>query len=308
MRKMRAQRVRINMAESCPLSLSTFLFLLPLFVWLVDPTSGYKPIIVVHGLFDSSANFKNLIGYINESHPGTNVTVLDLFDHKQSLQPLWKQVQGFRDAIYPIMQNAGRDGVHLLCYSQGGLICRGLLETMPDHNVDTFISLSSPQMGQYGDTDYLRYLFPRYVKSNLYRVCYTQLGQTFSICNFWNDPHHHGLYLNSSDFLAPINSERPEPNATDWKKNFLRLRRLVLIGGPDDGVITPWESSHFGFYDENETVIEMKAQMVYQKDLFGLRSLDYRGAVTVYNVPGVLHTMWHSNQTVFKECIEKWLT
>ena len=30
----------------------------------------------------------------------------------------------------------------------------------------------------------------------------------------------------------------------DYKKNFLRLNRIVLIGGPDDGVITPWESRY----------------------------------------------------------------
>ncbi|XP_063287554.1 lysosomal thioesterase PPT2 [Pelobates fuscus] len=294
------QKVLFNMA--------LHIILIPLLLWLADPTAGYKPIIIVHGLFDSSANFKILMEYINKSHPGTNVTVVDLFDHRQSLEPLWKQVEGFRKVIYPIMQNAGSDGVHLLCYSQGGLICRGLLQTMPDHNVDTFISLSSPQLGQYGDTDYLRYLFPLYVKSNLFRLCYTHYGQTYSICNFWNDPHHHDLYVNTSDYLAPLNSERLDPNATDWKKNFLRLRKLVLIGGPDDGVITPWQSSHFGFYDENETILEMKAQMVYQEDTFGLQTLDFRGAITMYCVPGVLHTMWHSNETVFNECIEKWLT
>lgn len=42
------------------------------------------------------------------------------------------------------------DGVHLLGYSQGGLIARGILETFADHNVKNFISLSSPQAGQFG--------------------------------------------------------------------------------------------------------------------------------------------------------------
>uniref|UniRef100_A0A669QKH4 Uncharacterized protein n=1 Tax=Phasianus colchicus TaxID=9054 RepID=A0A669QKH4_PHACC len=52
------------------------------------------------------------------SHPGTNVTVLDLFDRGQSLRPLWVQVEGFRRAVAPIMANAA-GGVHLICYSQG---------------------------------------------------------------------------------------------------------------------------------------------------------------------------------------------
>ena len=29
-------------------------------------------------------------------------------------------------------------------------MCRGVLETLPNHNVDTFIALSTPQGGQFG--------------------------------------------------------------------------------------------------------------------------------------------------------------
>ncbi|XP_006007242.1 lysosomal thioesterase PPT2-A isoform X2 [Latimeria chalumnae] len=238
---------------------------------LLPPASGYKPVVIVHGLFDSPSDFKHMLSFINQTHPGTNVTVIDLYDHTLSLLPMWKQVEGFRNAIYPIMQNAA-EGLHLMCYSQGGLICRALLSMIPDHNVDTFISLSSPQLGQYGD------------------------------------PHHQDLYQNTSDFLALLNSERFNPSAAEWRKNFLRLRNLVLIGGRDDGVITPWQSSHFGFYNANETVVEMKKQMVYLRDAFGLKSLDARGAITTYAVDGVQHTNWHSNQTVFEACIAKWLT
>ncbi|XP_069775668.1 lysosomal thioesterase PPT2 isoform X2 [Narcine bancroftii] len=220
----------------------------------------YRPVIVVHGLFDSPGDLVTLQTYITQSHPGTNVTIIDLFDRTKSLMSLWSQVEGFKQAIYPIMENAA-NGVHMICYSQGGLICRGILSTMPAHNVHTLVSLSSPMLGQYGDTDYLKWLFPKYVKSNLYHVCYTQIGQRVSICNYWNDPHHHDLYLNTSNYLALLNNERMNPNASEWKKNFLRLQHLVLIGGPDDGVITPWQSSHFGFYNENETVVEMRRQL-----------------------------------------------
>ncbi|XP_051526796.1 lysosomal thioesterase PPT2-A-like isoform X2 [Myxocyprinus asiaticus] len=290
---------------------------------------AYKPVIVVHGLFDSSANFINLNKFINQSHPGTNVLVIDLFDRSASLQPLWKQVEGFTEAIYPIMQNAA-DGVHLICYSQGGLVCRGILSTLPDHNVHSFISLSSPQAGQYGDTDYLKYLFPQFVKSNLYHVCYTSVGQRISICNYWNgrrtlktalfhdeeplkNPHHRDMYINSSDYMALLNSERANPNTTVWKENFLRIKKLVLIGGPDDGVITPWQSSfflfsQFGFYDDNETVVELKNQKVFLMDSFGLKTLYARGDLALCSVAGVTHILWHSNETVYKNCIEKWLT
>ncbi|TNM93352.1 hypothetical protein fugu_018754 [Takifugu bimaculatus] len=191
--------------------------------------------------------------------------------------------------------------------STGGLVCRGILSTLSEHNVNSFISLSSPQAGQYGDTDYLKYLFPQFVKSNLYHLCYTGVGQRISICNYWNDPHHRDLYVNSSDYLALLNSERANPNATEWKKNFLKLKKLVLIGGPDDGVITPWQSSQFGFYDNNETVIEMQEQDLFLRDVFGLKTLAARGDLIICSVPGVQHVFWHSNETVFHTCMEKWL-
>ncbi|XP_076862156.1 lysosomal thioesterase PPT2 [Brachyhypopomus gauderio] len=273
---------------------------------LLSAVFAYKPVIVVHGLFDSSADFADLNRFINQTHPGTNVSVIDLFDHSASLEPLWKQVEGFKEAIYPIIQNAA-DGVNLICYSQGGLICRGILSILPDHNVHSFISLSSPQAGQYGDTDYLKYLFPTFVKSNIFRVCYTYLGQRISICNYWNDPHHKEMYVNSSDYLALLNNERSHPNSTVWKENFLRIKKLVLIGGPDDGVIMPWQSSHFGFYDVNETVVEMKYQDAFLRDSFGLKTLYARGDLEMCTVPGVPHIYWHSNEMVYKTCIEKWL-
>ncbi|XP_072115447.1 lysosomal thioesterase PPT2-A-like isoform X4 [Mobula birostris] len=200
---------------------------------VLQVTRSYKPVIVVHGLFDSPGDLLTLQAYINQSHPGTNVTIIDLFDRTQSLKSLWSQVEGFKQAISPIMQNAA-NGVHMICYSQGGLICRGILSTMPDHNVHTLISLSAPLLGQYGDTDYLKWFFPKYVKSNLYHFCYTQLGQCFSICNYWNDPHHHDMYLNFSNYLAVLNNETRNPNATDLPEGHVRAKDAGHEGGHRD--------------------------------------------------------------------------
>lgn len=49
---------------------------------------------------------------------------------------------------------------------------------------------------------------------------------------------------------------------TEYRNNFLRLQKLVLIGGPDDGVITPWQSAHVGAYNTNETVLPFEKQPV----------------------------------------------
>ncbi|KAM9852362.1 lysosomal thioesterase PPT2-like [Aulostomus maculatus] len=270
-------------------------------------TDGYKPVVIVHGLFDGPKQFKTLSLYITKVHPGTEVTVVDLYNFLASLKPLWWQVQGFRKAIEPIMKKAP-DGIHLLCFSQGGLICRALLSTTPDHNVHSFISLSSPLAGQYGDTSYLKKVFPECMKREVFHFCYNRMGQKLSICDYWNDPHHRSRYLQSNIFLPVLNGDRSHKAMKSWRENFLRVRKLVLIGGPDDGVITPWQSSHFGFYDSNENIVEMRNQEFYRNDTFGLKTLVTRGDVYVCVHSGVQHVEWHSNFTVFRSCMEKWLT
>ncbi|XP_054637742.1 lysosomal thioesterase PPT2-A-like [Dunckerocampus dactyliophorus] len=288
-----------------PAVFSGSLLLLLLLTWVC--TEGHRPVIIVHGIFDGPKQFQTLSLFISKVHPGTEVTVVDVYNNMCSLQPLWKQVEGFRKAIEPVMRKA-RDGVHLLCFSQGGVICRALLSTTPDHNVHTFIALSSPLAGQYGDTDYLQQVFPDSVKKTVFLICYNSVGQTVSICNYWNDPHHRSSYLKHNNFLPLLNGDRPHKEMESWRDNFLRIKKLVLIGGPDDGVITPWQSSHFGFYDREEHIVEMRNQEFYRNDTFGLKTLNARGDVSLCLHSGVQHIHWHSNFTVFSSCIEKWLT
>ncbi|XP_070581666.1 lysosomal thioesterase PPT2-A-like [Ptychodera flava] len=269
--------------------------------------AGYKPVIIIHGLLDDPSAFTGLTQFIQEAHPGTNVSVIDLFDDLESLLPLWQQVGNFTEAIRPIMKSAP-GGVHMIGFSQGGILARGIISTMSDHNVQNFLSLSSPQMGQYGDTSYLEWLFPHKLKEELYKVCYEDYGQDISVCQYWNDPHHHDLYLKKNNYLPILNNETYNDKSQEYKKNFLKLKNLVLIGGPDDGVITPWQSSQYGFYNSSEAVIAMKQQKVYAMDSFGLRTLDKRGCIKTYTIPGVEHVKWHTNETVFKNAILPWLS
>ncbi|XP_052788466.1 lysosomal thioesterase PPT2-like [Mya arenaria] len=197
-------------------------------------------------------------------------------------------------------------GVNMICFSQGGVICRGVLEQLV-HNVDTFISVSSPQAGQFGDTTYLKYLFPHLLRDEVYKVAYSNFGQNISVGNYWNDPRHQDMYLEWSRFLAVVNNQSVNPLSQDFKSNFLRLNRLVMIGGPDDGVITPWQSSHFGFFDANLNVIEMENQPWYIDDWFGLRTLAGRGGLVTHVVPGVSHRHWITNHTVYRRYILPYL-
>jgi palmitoyl-protein thioesterase len=77
-----------------------------------------------------------------------------------------------------------------------------------------------------------------------------------------------------------------------------------------DGVIMPWESSMFGFYQTNSssTIIPMDQQDVYVYDTFGLQTLDLRGGVIVEEEPNVPHNEWLTDETLFVNDILPWLT
>lgn len=46
---------------------------------------------------------------------------------------------------------------------------------------------------------------------------------------------------------------------------------------------------------------------LFLRDVFGLKTLAARGDLIICSVPGVQHVFWHSNETVFHTCMEKWL-
>lgn len=78
---------------------------------------------------------------------------------------------------------------------------------------------------------------------------------------------------------------------------------MILIGGPDDGIITPWQSAHFEFYDETKKIEALKQNWLYKEDMIGLRELDSSGRLIVHSKSNVAHHEWHENDHVIGEMI-----
>ena len=138
----------------------------------------------------------------------------------------------------------------------------------------------------------------------VYHFCYTEFGQKVSICNYWHDPKQVERYLNASVYLPFINNEIKHVNSERYKSNFLNLSRVVLIGGPDDRVIQPWQSAQYSFWDSKLEVIPMKELNYYKEDLFGLRTLDEQGKLTFCTQSGIHHTSWPRTKSVYDKCIK----
>lgn len=260
----------------------------------------------MHGIMTGANSMEMIKHRIEEKHPGTIVYNVARFEHWSSLETMWHQVMEIGMDIANI-SSQHPEGINLIGYSQGGLIARGIIQTFPNVSVDTFISLSSPQAGQYG-AGFLHLVFPNLVKDTVWQLFYSDVGQHTSVGNYWNDPYHQELFETYSVFLPYINNELPSAKSDDFKTNFMKLKRLVLIGGPDDNVITPWQSSQFGYYDVNkDTVVELRAQDIYLRDRIGLRALDAAARLHLRTVPGVNHFSWHWNVTIVDQHILPYL-
>ncbi|KAK9701745.1 WD40 region of Ge1, enhancer of mRNA-decapping protein [Popillia japonica] len=221
---------------------------------------------------------------IEEKHPGTIVYNVNRFGGWSSLDNMWYQVEQIGNDLVNI-SNKHPDGIHLLGYSQGALIARVIVQAFPTLNVCNLISLSGPQAGQYG-TAFLHIIFPNLALKTAYELFYSYVGQHTSVGNYWNDPYHQDLYYKYSHFLPYTNNALLSNRSVEFKSGIVKLNKFVLIGGPDDNVITPWQSSHFGYYNENVTVIDMKDRDIYTKDLIGLKTLDEAKKLDLITVPG----------------------
>ncbi|CAG4972994.1 unnamed protein product [Colias eurytheme] len=266
---------------------------------------AYKPVVLIHGIMTGSGSMEIISRRIQEKHPGTKVYNVNRFESWSSLETMWHQVLEIGKDVANISSQYP-EGINLIGYSQGGLVARGIVQTFPNVSVDTFISLSSPQAGQYG-AGFLHVVFPGLVKESAYELFYSRVGQHTSVGNYWRDPYHQPLYEKYSVYLPYINNHIVSEKSKDFKTNLLRLKRLVLIGGPDDQVITPWQSSQFGYYNANETVIEMRGQDIYTLDRIGLRALDTSGRLHVVTVPGVNHFNWHMNVSIVDDYLLPYL-
>ncbi|KAF6024704.1 PPT2 [Bugula neritina] len=262
-----------------------------------------RPIIYMHGIFGKADEKNFACQYIPSVVPGAVVYALDMFNGAESALNLDYQLEYIMPAMQKIMDNHTDTGVTLLCYSQGGVICRGVVQMLSTHNVHTFITLSSPLDGQYGVTSYMSPFIPNKDRRYLWEFWYSGVGQEISIGDYWNDPHHQEAFSDPKTdvLIARLNNQTGHPNK--YKKNFLKLERLVMIGGPDDTVITPWQSAQLGFYNQNETVLPFEKQPWYSSDEFGLRTLNEANKVVRHTVAGVNHIYWYRNQKVFDCCV-----
>lgn len=111
------------------------------------------------------------------------------------------------------------------------------------------------------------------------------LQNHFSFAAYWKDPYNIPTYLVYNTFLADINNERPQKNAT-YKAHLTSLNAYQILYSTVDGIVIPNQSPWFYFYKENsETeVLALQNSTQYIEDWLGLRTLDKAGKLILHSI------------------------
>lgn len=61
--------------------------------------------------------------------------------------------------------------------------------------------------------------------------------------------------------------------------------------------------SLFGYYDDHEKILGMRDREIYRNGYLGLKELDERGRLNIYEIAGVEHHAWRKNYSVVDDYI-----
>lgn len=105
----------------------------------------YTPVLLMHGINGAADDFNEMVTRLAAAHPGQELHALDVFSHALSFLPIWHQIPHITDVVRGLTENY--TDYHLICHSQGGIVCRALIETMEDHRIQNFVSVAGVQQG-----------------------------------------------------------------------------------------------------------------------------------------------------------------
>ncbi|CAB3399103.1 unnamed protein product [Caenorhabditis bovis] len=197
-------------------------------------------------------------------------------------------------------------GYNAIGFSQGGQFMRAVAQRCPNPPMKNLISIGGQQQGVFG----MPYCIGDNVMCNIMRKmidfgAYTSFVQKKVVqAQYWHDPINEDQYKNRSTFLADINNENKIKS--EYKKNLLQIKNLVLVKFSDDHMVVPRESSWFGFYKTGDidTILSLNETDLYKEDRIGIRKLYESGRLHFVEADGDHLQLSHEK---FVEIINKYL-
>ncbi|BFZ61425.1 hypothetical protein YB2330_002490 [Saitoella coloradoensis] len=257
---------------------------------------GQKPLPVViwHGMGDNyqGDGLLQLSNEIREIHPEIYIHTIYISTDPSSDRSATffgcvdRQVEAVCEQLRDDPELAG--GFDAIGFSQGGQFLRAYVERCNDPPVRNLITWGSQHNGiadmpACKDTDWVCKSARNIARSNVWG---SYVRDRIVQAQYYRDPEDMENYLEYSAFLADVNNERGEKNAT-YAKNLATLENFVMLMFKDEQTVVPKETSWFA--EKNVTsddVTLLRHRPIYQEDWIGLKALDERGGLTFLEVPG----------------------
>eukprot|EP00049_Salpingoeca_infusionum_P005639 m.94823 g.94823 ORF g.94823 m.94823 type:complete len:309 (+) comp13028_c0_seq1:231-1157(+) len=260
-------------------------------------SAGPRPTVLWHGMGDTCClpfSMGAVKKQIEKSIPGIYVKSIEIGNNQIEdelggfLGNVNNQLQTVCDQLANDPQLA--DGFNAVGFSQGGQFLRAYVErcnTPPVYNLVTF---GGQHMGvtEIPDCTATNTTICEIIAELLSMGVYADGVRDYSVqAQYFRSPYEYQKYIDRNIFLADINNERPQKNAT-YKKNLISLNKLVLIQFLSDTVVIPRASEWFGAFKEGaeSEVIPMRQQAIYTEDWIGLKELDEANKIVEMGCPG----------------------
>jgi len=252
------------------------------------------PVVLWHGMGDTAAGMTGIEGILQDNLPGVYVQRImiggNLVTDLESgfFRDTNRQIREVCEMIASDPELAG--GYNAIGFSQGGQFLRAVAQRCPSPPMKSLVTFGAQHQGVFG--------FPNcpgeinfycdIVRDLLNYGAYVEFVQEFLVqAQYWHDPLHFETYVEKSHFLAEINNEKMEKNAS-YAVNLSQLEHLVLVKHIQDSMVEPRESEHFEFYmpGQSEVILPLRESPIYVEDRIGLKALDESGRLHLLEVEG----------------------
>lgn len=272
------------------------------------------PVVLWHGMGDSAAGMVGIANIIKDVIP-------DVYVHRIMIggNLITDTESGFfRDTnrqVREVCQMLAEDpelqgGYNAIGFSQGGQFLRAVAQRCPEPAMRNLITFGAQHQGVFGFPNCPGEMDPfcDIVRDLLNYGAYVDFVQDFLVqAQYWHDPLHFDTYVEKSQFIAEVNNEKAEKNAS-YAINLASLENFVLVKHNQDSMVEPRESSHFEFYTpgQADVILPLRESPLYTEDRIGLRALDEAGRLVFMAVEG--NHLEFSRQWFIDEIVNVYLT
>jgi len=263
------------------------------------------PVFFVHGIQDDACQARLLFEHMKlGKRKPTYACAIPLFQNLISVTfSLAEQTDKVINFIRAHAVNMTE--YQIVCHSMGGLTCRGILQQMDDHRVSNAVITAGALEGVYGP------LGNNPMVLQLLHTLHGVVSMGFlqnhiSGANLIHDPLNHEEYLTNNKIIplldgyqkASEGDEEYKKRLKRYKTNWQRVKKVHLLASPEDDMVLPWQSAHFGFYRQgSETDVVPFTELKVDATL-GLSEMKEQGRLELVTVRDVKHVDWTYNSRI----------